>query len=78
MDDATVMRSPRPSPKNTKKLNPAANTFNPTSIGFEAPKEGLNTTHTGTGVKESTTQWVHRAFEVRNVVATQSFQEIAA
>lgn len=73
IDQGNVMRKPRPSPRNTGKLN-AATAFNPNTTGIEVAKEGASTTPKG--IKESTTQWVNRAFRVHNVTTNQSYQEI--
>lgn len=76
VEDDTIIRSPRPSPTSTGKLNQAVAVFNANSIGFKAAKEGLTTSPKGNGVKESTAQWVNKAFGDYNIATNQSCQEI--
>ncbi|XP_070040196.1 uncharacterized protein [Nicotiana tomentosiformis] len=69
--------------KATRKLNPAATIFNPTAPGITMLKKTNNTNVNGSenagteGVlKETTAQWVSRAFDDNLVLTNQSCQEI--
>lgn len=74
VEDNSIQRSH--SPKETGRLNLAANVFKPKSPTVEASKIGNNPNGKGTVVtdgiqKESTTQWVSRTF-----VGNQSYEEV--
>lgn len=67
VEKVIVDRSPRHSPKNTGRLDPSAAVFKPKNVGIEVSKETVatNIRRNGTAghiLKETTAQWVKRAF----------------
>ncbi|OIT03570.1 hypothetical protein A4A49_57545, partial [Nicotiana attenuata] len=59
----------------TGRLNPAAQEFNPNSAGIESTNGGANGKEIPMG-RETTSQWVKRAFKANDVGTNTSCQEI--
>lgn len=84
VENNNVLNSSRPNPSDTrKKLNLTAPVYKPSSPGIGTVKDGNNSAIKANDKekeqamgKESTAQWVSRAFGGNNVTTNQSCQEI--